>query len=89
MYQSEPDSDLVEAELEDEWAEKVRTERATPWRLVEVAGDVALGLDGGTDEEGRKVYSLTYMDKGLSLQFVSPSHDVGDLIGFAESVVYE
>jgi hypothetical protein len=89
MYQSEPDRDLVEAAMADVWAQKVQTEVGTPWRLVDIDGHVALALDGGTDANGRKTYSLTYMDEGLSLQFVSTRHSVTTLVEFAESVTYE
>jgi len=32
---------------------------------------------------------LTFIDKGLSLQFISPSHSLEELEQFAELIIYE
>lgn len=77
---------LSEREAAGEWAKKIEDEREEGWVATTTRGHAGIGLDGGGDLHPS---SLTWIEDGLSLQFVAPQHSLEQLKGFAEAVAVE
>ena len=54
-------------------------------QLVTVRGQTGIGHERSGDDPS----ALTFIDKGLSLQFISASHSLEELEQFAELIIYE
>ena len=54
-------------------------------QLVAVCGQTGIGHERSGDDPS----ALTFIDKGLSLQFIFPSHSLEELEQFAELIIYE
>lgn len=67
------------------WNTKLATEPEVGWALTSVRGHVAFGHDGQGEDNPS---SLSWMENGLSLLFVSPSHTLGQLRSLAEAITY-
>lgn len=78
-------TDLTPEVAAQEWSKKVATEPELGWVLTTVRGQPAIGADRANGNPS----SLTWIERGLSIQFVSPAHSLDELKQFAESVQYE
>jgi hypothetical protein len=71
-------SNLLEEKMTDTWEQKAKQEPQL-WELLQVRGHSAIGLSSETS-------SLTWLEDGLSLQLVSPSHSLDELTGIAGQI---
>lgn len=76
-------SDTSEEIAVAQWERKAANEEDAV--LLTVRGHIAIGRE--RDENGPS--ALTWMEQGLSLQFVSPDHALEELKAFAEAITYE
>ena len=76
--------DETEEALLETWTEKAAIGEGK--LIPKVLGHTAIGQDDGT---GGNPSSLTFVDKGLILQFVSPGHTLDELTGLAERLSFE
>ncbi len=79
-------TDLNEGLVERQWTQKVEDEAEAGWEMAEVRGHVAIALDAGGDLHPS---SLTWIEDGLSLQFVAPQHSLADLMDLADAIEVE
>jgi len=78
-------TELTEEEAIAVWSAKVEEEPQV-WMLTSVRGHPAIGTDGqGKDDPS----SLTFLERGLMIQFVSPHHTLDELESLAEAIQYE
>lgn len=78
-------SELSPEELLASWEEKLRDEDDPNWILTDVRGVPALARDIlGPDQPS----SLTFLDRGISMQFVGPSQTLQDLLELADAIAF-
>lgn len=73
----------TEVETVAAWALKVESEQDAGWILISTRDHMAIGREG---EGGGDNSSLTWVEDGFVLQFVSPSHTMKQLRSIAESI---
>lgn len=73
----------TEGETVAAWTLKVEDEPDAGWVLVTTRNHMAVGRDG---EGGGDKSSLTWVEGGFVLQFVSPSHTMQELKSVAETI---
>lgn len=78
-------TEVTEQEAAAEWSEKAATETDTPWVITTARGHAAIGAEKSAERPS----SLTFIEDGLSIQFVSPSHNLEELRQFAEEIKRE
>lgn len=83
FYVSQSD-ELTQEEALSAWVEKVASD--SDYRLVSVRGHQGLGFDDG---EGGDPVSVTFIERGLSIQFVTPAHSLKEIEQFAGAIQYE
>lgn len=79
-------TDMSEAEAARSWKTKVTEQPEDGSEMTNARGHTAIGHDGHGD---LRPSNLTWIEDGLSLQFVSPQHTLEQLRAFAEAVEVE
>jgi hypothetical protein len=83
FYINRIDAESSRADFVATWKQKTANGDGV---FTSVRGEPAIGHDA-TDDQG--ISNLSFIDKGLILQFVSPTHSLDDLEAFANAISYE
>jgi hypothetical protein len=79
-------TDMTEEQGSQDWAAKVAAQPDEGWGLTTIRGHAALAKDAGGDVEPSAV---TWIERGLSLQFVAPQHTLDQLREVADGIRFE